>query len=734
MDRLFKFADFLEKSAPGGLANRILEYFGLDLPPFVIVPALIVFTVLFLVYVFVPLIKVLFALFSALVSFILYSRVKGSGLTGRFATFWEIWRQFTIASRPSYFLLNFFILPASMVFFTLSAIIGLGYMRNGVMDLDLFRNMPLIAVIAAASWVAGIFLFRRRSYSKIMSEAQPFPLGKYKLMDINLIGGVRKSLLKGTVKDQRQEHVLMIGPTGSGKTTCFFVPPIINDAFGYASSVFIEVKSASQDNIFDIVAPVWNRQGKKVMIFDPWSGGPTLHFNPLLLLKPDFKDVTTVNLSKLFVSALYETAWAEQGRRPGVDTHFIQQEHDLIRPLMILMQFKPMNMRNFAAIREIVSGTVDDVSSFIKSVVSFSSKEIAEDIRKELSWFTSEENMRRDRKAEILTSIRSILDVYSSPNIRACTTDHNLDLDLIFKEPCLLCLRAPLNEKGASTIPSMIVRLLMMKSYNKQIYGAGDDFKVWFYMDELASLAISSLPRFVQTARSAGVGIIAGIQAKSDLLSVVDPRMGALGIDSIIPNFKTQIIFPGIDLDTAKYFSQFLGKKEVVTQSAQRHVFDLISFRYSQQAQQVPLASEASLTYMDDKFMRTKKNVALVKSAHVRPFFVKTIPWYTKRKYKKWANAGKPEIYMPELQGVIFQSPDIPRYQTHDEKATSKKPGLNERLMQDMSVEPKPCFEPNDAPIERSDRNIPDGAGQKRVEKAKNEADASKAHIVADEM
>lgn len=723
MDKLLHLADFIGNNVIGQYADKILKYFGLNLPGYLLVPALLVFGALLAVFVAVPVIWYVLKMIFGLLTLLMMGTVKGSGQSGRFATFMEIFKAFSIPSRFSYFLFNYIAMPLTILIIIFASILSWHFFVNNSSGIPVaLKNKPFLAFVLIGSCISGVLFRRIKNYKDTKKVIQPFPLGRYKFLNVYLTGGKRKSFIRGNVKEQRQEHVLMIGPTGSGKTSCYFIPPLIEDAFGYASSIFVEVKASSQENVFDVVAPVWNAQGKKVLLFDPWSNGPTLHFNPLLGLKPDFNDDETVRTSKLLVNALYETAWAEQRRRPGEDIHFVRQEWDLLRPLMILTQFKPVGMRNFTAIREVVGGTVADVCAFINSTVSFSSREIASDIRREFSWFTEEKNMRVDRKAEILTSIKAILDVYASPNVRACTMDNNIDLDIVMKEPSLLCLKAPLNERGASTIPSMIVRMLMLKAYDKSKYGAGEDFKLWFYLDELASLALSDLPKFVQTARSAGVGVVAGVQAKGDLLAVTDPRMGNLGIDAILPNFKTKILFPGLDFDTARYFSQSFGKKEVTVQSGQRHVTEPISFRYNKQKKDAPLVTEDALQYMDNKF-QTAKNLALIYNTDIRPFFVKTRPWYKTRKYKKIVEqtAGKkPIIYAPVLKNISFESPTVPAYSTYSKDSSSKAGADIKDYIHGGGVASQPMFAPEDANLERISSDILQSGSSTCLKKTKD--------------
>lgn len=577
-------------------------------------------------------------------------RARTPEATGRWATTEEISKLFTVLTPTQYFIIT-----------RLPLIIGVGlfvyvfYEHSS--NISVYYPLCLTAI--------GSVIYINSCYYDYRKKAMPYPLGRHERLSPCLIGGIRKSIVNSTVKEQRQEHVLIIGPTGSGKTSAYFIPPLLEDASGYCSALVIEAKASGdeKENMLNLIGPTWAANSKKVLVFDPWSGDETLHFNPLSGLKADTEDGNTRETIDEIVDAIYRTS-AEITGAPSSDAAYHEaNEKRLLSGLIYISLFKPQGERNLAAIRHITGGAVETVISYINSSASFKTPLLTDFIKIELLWFTSSDNLRVDRRADILGGVANKLNIFTHPKVKACTVNNNLDLNLIYREPCILVIKSPMNIIGANVLASIITRLLMQKSHKKITYGAGEDFKVWFYLDELPTLCLPELSKFVATARSAGVGVIGAVQDKADLFSSVTVSKGTNSTESLLTNFKTKIILPGCGPDMAKYLSDAWGLQSTDQTTVNRGVWDLLNFRYMKTQKTSPLISRDDINKMDRRY-------AIVDAAHLRPFIVKQVRWYQSWRYKRMVKKNaKIEGWQYKSDNTVetkYEAPYIPSYNLTD--------------------------------------------------------------------
>ena len=589
------------------------------------------------------------------------SRVKGSGATGRWATFFEVYQKYSIPSKFSLVLSSYF-----LVFFTLMVINLAGSWH--------FSSI-LIGIVTAAFGTI-IVIYRFPEYKKNRAMLQPYPLGRHKWMNIYLIGGERYSVIRGNSKEGRQAHMCIIGPSEAGKTKNFFIPPLLEDSLNYCSAVLVEAKAADDQDLFKLIAPSWIKARKKVILFDPWEGGGC-SFNPLLGLNPSFSDPNTRDSIEAIVDAIYRTVEKlNEGSTSGAASYHVEIEKGLMKGFISLVLFKPKEQRNLAAVWEIVNGTVEMVRMHVMSVMnkSTSSTELTEDINMAFEWFTDQKNGTDFDKSKTLRGIAEKLAIFSHPRVKPYVVKDELDLDILFKEPTLFCIKSPYNRPGAKTIASIIMRLIMLKVPNKRSYGAGDQFKLFLYLDELPSLAIPNFDEFTKTARSSGTGIICAIQAKSDMADIIKAKLGITSVDGLLSNFRTRIYLPGLDDTTTTSLSRAFGMTLYKGRRVVRSTEDFTKSNYMTSAAEKPLATPDEITHMP-------QNQCIIVDRNLHPFYATTIPWYKRGRYTSMVHSGKNVkivLYKKACENIEYVSPckDM-NYHLIDQPTKSSTPDVD---------------------------------------------------------
>lgn len=638
-------------------AVKIIHALGMDHDAADLVPKLSFVLFAFIVGALPLLLRVVLHLFLVTTRAV----TTGSGANARWAYSFEVFQNYTIPSLLS--------TQLSAYFFGHFIVIWV------VMWFNLHFTVP---IVIALSITVGFALRKAKgSYKRIRTLAQPFPLGGYRGINTYLTGGIRFSWFRGSRKEQRQGHTLIVGPSGSGKTSKFIVPGLLEDASNNCSVIAVEAKCSDQEDMFALIAPTWAAASKKVMLFDPWSGNSsekhssdpsqistsnysTLSFNPLLNLRPSFRDPDTRDAVELVVDALYRTYETEKGSLSGDAQYHADQEKDLLKGILTISLFRPKAERNLSAIAELVHGTVEHILSYVTTTANLktTSHEDAKDILNNLQWFISANNIHVDSRAKMMRGIAGKLAVFTNPRVIPFVTSNQLDLDLVFREPTLLCIKAPLNVPGATTLASIIIRLLMSKVPHKPAYGAGDDFKIFFYLDELPSLAIPRFAEFCKTARSSGTGIVAAIQDRSDLADIIQPKLGITSIGGLISNFKTQIYLPGLSPDTAKYLSDAFGKTTIKKRRNMRSTTNPVDFNYTTTREEVLLITA-------DQIRNMNQNKAIIVDMNLRPFFIYTAPWYRSMRYRNLEKRNRNvqvKIHNSETEVIEYKPPISPDY------------------------------------------------------------------------
>ncbi|MHB1545508.1 MAG: type IV secretory system conjugative DNA transfer family protein, partial [bacterium] len=140
----------------------------------------------------------------------------------------------------------------------------------------------------------------------------------------------------GLDERKRFEHLLIISPTGGGKTSRYIIPGIAADAGYSGASVFaIDIDSPF---LYESVKNDWIKAGKKVVLFDPYEEGKKVYFNPLIGKdKQPLPDDKLLNLSAMLFHI-------DKNEIKGGDVHahkyYSKRSEDLFYACLLYLKYR----------------------------------------------------------------------------------------------------------------------------------------------------------------------------------------------------------------------------------------------------------------------------------------------------------------------------------------------------------------------------------------------------------
>lgn len=365
-----------------------------------------------------------------------------------------------------------------------------------------------------------------------------------------LIGGVKKF---GTLRPVRIseryscEHFAVIGPTGCGKSSCFFMPNLLTLPNG--ASVIVtdpkgELQAASEKNLL--------ARGWDVHVFAPFDPKISVGYDPLRLVRSgveisDIADVILKNgynptggqagdtqwigFSLPLVEAVFHAARAERG---PLSTVIDAAEYVTLR-----------TEKDRAEVMKRVGGAALD--RYLAYCQSLQSPETAGSIR---------------------TVVTSALRVFQREDVVEVARKPLLPLMALRERPTALFVRIP--ERKADLLkPLMATFFWQFLDHVVDTPGR----PIFFFLDEFPN--IGKIPGFAgmaATLRSRRISLCIGLQGVEQLAR----EYSEYEQTDILNNMKTKIYFPGGSGGSGKYASETLGYS-TVGQGEQKQRVELLS-------------------------------------------------------------------------------------------------------------------------------------------------------------
>lgn len=338
------------------------------------------------------------------------------------------------------------------------------------------------------------------------------------------------------------EHVAVIGPTGCGKSTCFFIPNLLLLPSG-VSAVVTDPKGELERE----TAGHLQKRGWHIMRFAPMSPEISFGYDPLRCIRSEIEisDIADIVL---------KNGYDPEGR--GSDTQWINFSAPLLEAVM------------HAARQEY--GAHATVERAVKYVTE-ATEEMRAERFKRLGGHAREKYMiylQSIESPETASSIRTVLTsavrVFTRLDVKQVGQKQPaIDFAALRQRPTVLFVQIP-ERKAYLLKPLMATFFWQMLEHITDMQGN----PVYFFLDEFPN--IGKIPGFAEmaaTLRSRRISLCVGLQGVEQLAreySVQEQK-------DILNNLKTKIFFPGSSGDTGEYVSSIAGYSTIkLNESSQR--------------------------------------------------------------------------------------------------------------------------------------------------------------------
>lgn len=377
---------------------------------------------------------------------------------------------------------------------------------------------PAVPPLAGAAWA-------RWEEAAAFEAPGPFLLG--------LWPGTRTPLFLS--EEQMSGHILVLGPSRSGKTAGVIAPNILRRDPARESIVVLDVKTGAR-SLWNVTA---GRYGQKAHLFCPLFEG-SLPYNPLA-------EIDSIGAAQRKASLLIHNTTRRD--LSGDAWVYAAAAADLATLLFLhVQQDRPAGHTVGAVYRLLLEGP-----GVVREALHGS--RIAE-VRDRHGMFAARE--RRVQDAAV-TGLVERLAPWADPVVSEATARH-WDLRILGQEPTALYILLP--ESEAHRLQPIVAWLVadLLDGLIEQADRTGLRCPVRIYLDEFRRFGyLAGLSARLPTLRERGVSVVLGVQVVSQIQEVY----GHHETRTLIGNTETKVLFRAGDLETARMVSAWLGDTSV---------------------------------------------------------------------------------------------------------------------------------------------------------------------------
>jgi len=423
------------------------------------------------------------------------------------------------------------------------------------------------------------------------------------------------------------EHVAIIGPTGSGKSTSFFIPNLL-DLDGTHSAVVTDPKGELHDLTYSYLKSL----GYNIIKLEPLNPEQNkFYYNPLLIVEDStqIREIAQLILTNGNKSVELSTGGSSGGAEwinmsiPLLTATFAYvkefgKEKTINESIDIILQ------DDLKTMEEKFKKCSKAYRQFLIFKASSGSERTLSSIKSVLA---SNVQLFLDDKVEEFTKSPIEVNAIGNPVINM---NKVFNPKLLREKPTILFVCVP-ETKSTYMMPLMSVFYSQVLDVCMTIK---EGYPILFMLDEFANIGIiPSIANITATARSRRIGLSLGLQGVEQL----SRNYGEENASDILNNLKTKVIFSGLTGESAQYVSDLAGVTTIETKSystnqgSTNNAQDVISNVFG--GQNVSRSGVRRELITTDEVRRMDENEVLIIAHNKNPVRDNKNTYYTQKRY-----------------------------------------------------------------------------------------------------
>lgn len=344
------------------------------------------------------------------------------------------------------------------------------------------------------------------------------------------------------------EHLVILGPTGAGKSSAIFIPNLLQkESFNNSESSIVITDPKGE--MHSITSDFQRKIGRRVKVFAPYQENISIHYNPI-----DFCETKSdvIALAKDILVTGAKAIEIRNGGSSNKDSVWINMATPLFSAALLYVYSlkKPHNTIS-NALKLIIKKEEDELRELLLS-------QNDEDIELQYKMYekcTTSPATSGSIQITLAANVQSFL----TPAIERITAYTDFSFKELRENKIALYLIYPV-EKSSDLAPltSIFFNQLfnICKDYNKD-----NHYPLFCLFDEFSNIgAIPNFNTHASTLRSYRIGLICCLQDKNQLKSLYGNHA-----ETIFNNLKNLALFGGEkDFETLRAITALCGKNEIL--------------------------------------------------------------------------------------------------------------------------------------------------------------------------
>jgi len=498
-----------------------------------------------------------------------------------------------------FWLLTFFGVPderGRSVFSSLSVFLKLR-LSGAPLSFGEIISFFVAAVVLAVPVLLFLFLFRNLKRKNLMKRyankqgtaewAKEKEISKL-LGNTGVAVGYQKKILKPIpVRFNLRsscEHVAVIGPTGCGKTSVYFIYNLLTLPEG-ASAVVTDPKGEIERTTKNTL----RSRGWQTVAFNI-NNPESAVYNPLAIAvdETEISEIADITLRNGYSSAGQSS-----------DAQWVNLSASLWESLLLAA----MEMK-------LEKGYGADIPTALSLITKYDDKKLLEIMSNVggQAWEKHKMYLQSAKSPETMASIKTVLTsslrLFSRPDVRRVISDtlengEPIHPEHLRKSPTVFYIQVP-ERKSELLKPLMATMFWQLLEHIIDLDGC----PVFFFLDEFPNIGkINSFAQMAATVRSRKISISIGLQGIEQLSREYSKEEQS----DIINNMKTKIIYPGSSGESPEYLTRILGYSTIKSKDGNHERRELLT---------------------PDEVRRIPDGKLLVLAHNLNPILLEAVPYY----------------------------------------------------------------------------------------------------------